>query len=83
MRGWAWLITGALLVIISIALHALAAANVSGTDPLTADLATIARQGWVRLAAWAALSGGAFLVVTGWSQRTPGRGPDPGGASTD
>lgn len=83
MRGWAWLLTGAVLVAISIALHVLAAANVSGTDPLTADLATIARQGWVRLAAWAALSGGAFLVVAGWSQRIRSREISPGSVGTD
>jgi len=69
-RWWAYLVVGWCLVAVGVGLHGAAAADVAAVDPL-ADVVTYALQhGWVRVAAWAAVTGGAFLVVAGWSRRS-------------
>ncbi|TNM68525.1 hypothetical protein FHN55_06940 [Streptomyces sp. NP160] len=66
---WTWLLIGWGLVAVGVALHAAAAATTAAVDPLVDVVTSAVQHGWVRAAAWAAVTGGAFLVVTGWSRR--------------
>lgn len=69
-RRWGRVVLGAVLLVVGVALHGVAAAHTASTDLLAENvLVEFAQRGWVRLAAWAAVAGGALLAVRGWSPR--------------
>ena len=70
IQRWAYLVVGWCLVAVGVALHVAAAAEVAAVDPLADVVAFVLHHGWVRVAAWAAVTGGACLVVAGWSRRS-------------
>ena len=61
--------SGALAVAVGVALHAVAAYyRPEGDHPLDADSDwAFLEAGWIRLAAWAAVAGGAWLLVWAWN----------------
>lgn len=64
------MVIGWFLIAVGVAFHAAAAATTAAVDPLADVVTSAVQHGWVRAAAWAAMTGGAFLVVTGWSRRS-------------
>ena len=65
-------VTGALLVLAGVAFHSAAAYRAANTDQ-TASWPEFLEWGVVRLAAWGAIAGGAWLLVHARNARRPGR----------
>ncbi|WP_432503460.1 hypothetical protein [Kineococcus arenarius] len=69
-RNGGLLLAGALLIVAGIALHAVEANLRAGApNPVTSDAGFFHGSSWLRLPAWAAVAGGAWLAVRGWSGR--------------
>ncbi len=67
-RNGGLLLVGVLLVVAGIALHAVEANLRAGAPgPQASGGGFLHGSGWLRFPAWAAVAGGAWLVVRGWS----------------